>query len=56
MAFGRVRPMHVEYVYHGSVLELYSLALLKPNIEHSRVTASRDALALDPARLGIQQR
>lgn len=41
--------MQVEYVYHGNVLELYSLALLKPTTEHLRVTAARAALFLEPA-------
>jgi hypothetical protein len=41
--------MQVEYVYHGQELELYSLWIRKPNIEHFRVTAASTALILRAA-------
>jgi hypothetical protein len=41
--------MQVVYVYHGMVLELYSLALPKARTEHLWIAAARAALTLSPA-------
>lgn len=41
--------MHVEYVYQGQELELYSLALLNSRTEHLWVAAQSVALILRPS-------
>ena len=38
--------MHVEYVYHGQVLESCSGRILSPRIEHVRVAARSYVLSL----------